>query len=246
MDVDADDVDGTYNTGATENISYGGALQFVQLSQFDSFDNELIVGVGADKAEISFNSDTQFAILHNGTITDDRSVTGIGLYDAESRVYLKTETEQQYFYFLNTMTFSDQLTVNIAGRYNNAHISMRDQIETGKGSLNGEHSFNRFNPSVSVNYQLSAQYMVKLSYNESSRVPSPAELSCADEEDPCKLPNAFVADPPLDQVVAKTMEASLHYNALDTFASATVFSTASYDDIIFQQAGNKSNQGFFC
>ena len=45
------------------------------------------------------------------------------------------------------------------------------------------------------------------SFSMSSRVPAPSELSCADPEDPCRLPNAFVADPPLDQVVASTWEA---------------------------------------
>ena len=70
-------------------------------------------------------------------------------------------------------------------------------------------------------------------------------MSCADEEDPCKLPNAFVADPPLEQVVAKTTEASLHYDITNFSAVATVFSTLSYQDIIFQQAGEKSNEGYF-
>lgn len=38
------------------------------------------------------------------------------------------------------------------------------------------------------------------------RAPTPAELTCADETDPCNLPNAFVADPPLNKVVARTYE----------------------------------------
>jgi outer membrane receptor protein involved in Fe transport len=122
---------------------------------------------------------------------------------------------------------------------------MRDQIETGKGSLNGEHVFHRFNPAISVNYQLNQEYTVKLSYSESSRTPSPAELSCADEEDPCKLPNAFVADPPLEQVVAKTTEASFQFDNERFSALATVFSTLSFQDIIFQQAGERSNEGYF-
>ena len=37
-------------------------------------------------------------------------------------------------------------------------------------------------------------------YKESSRTPSVAELSCADPDQPCRLPNSFQADPPLDQV----------------------------------------------
>lgn len=250
-DIDADDIDGTLNTGLTDNESYGAALQWVGLSHFDAsesfyaVDNEFIFGLGVDQAQISFNSDTQFGILNNETVDDDRSVTGIGLYDSESRVSLKVKTQQQYLYFLNAMTFGGNFTLNLAGRYNYADVSMKDQIETGKGSLNGEHVFHRFNPAISVNYQLNQEYSVKLSYSESSRTPSPAELSCADEEDPCKLPNAFVADPPLEQVVAKTTEASLHYDNTNFSALATVFSTLSYQDIIFQQAGEKSNEGYF-
>ena len=244
-DIDIDTVDGTLNTGFTDNESYGVAFQLVRLSHFDGFDNEFIVGLGIDKAKISFNSDTQFAVLHNETVTDNRSVTGIGFFDNESRVNLKVDTKQRYLYFFNGISIGENLTVNLAGRYNHAHVSMQDQIESGEGSLNGEHSFNRFNPAISAHYQLSPQYSVKLGYSESSRTPSPAELSCADEDDPCKLPNGFVADPPLEQVVAKTVEASLQYNKENITALATVFSTVSYQDIIFQQATNKSNQGYF-
>ncbi|MCI2282809.1 Plug domain-containing protein [Colwellia sp. MSW7] len=107
-DIDADSIDGTYNTGFTDNKSYGAALQFVRLSHVDtstfigSFDNEFIFGVGIDKADIDFSSDTEFAILHNDSVDDDRSVTGIGLFDTESRVRLKVKTQQEYAYFLNT------------------------------------------------------------------------------------------------------------------------------------------------
>lgn len=244
-DIDADEVDGTYNTGFTNNKSYGAALQFARISHFDSFDNELILGLGADKANIRFNSDTQFAVLHNDTASDDRSVTGIGFYDMDSQVYLKVSTHQEYLYFLNVISLNDDFTINIASRYNHANIHMKDQIETGEGSLNGNHNFNRFNPAISVNYLFSLKYALKVSYSESSRTPSPAELSCADENDPCKLPNGFVADPPLEQVVAKTTEVSLHYDSDAISALATLFSTLTYEDIIFQQAGNKSNQGYF-
>jgi outer membrane receptor protein involved in Fe transport len=250
-DLDADDIDGTLNTGFTDNESYGAALQWVRLSHFDAsdslyaIDNEFIFGLGADQADISFTSATQFGLLNNESIDDDRSVTGIGLYDVESRVSLKVKTQQHYLYFLNTLTLGENFTLNLAGRYNYADVSMRDQIESGEGSLNGEHVFHRFNPAISINYLFNQHYGLKLSYSESSRTPSPAELSCADEDDPCKLPNGFVADPPLEQVVAKTTEASLHYDKKNFSAVATIFSTLSYQDIIFQQAGQKSNQGYF-
>ena len=43
-------------------------------------------------------------------------------------------------------------------------------------------------------------------YSESMRVPTPLELTCASETDPCRLPNGFIADPPLAPVVARTFE----------------------------------------
>jgi hypothetical protein len=41
------------------------------------------------------------------------------------------------------------------------------------------------------------------------RVPTPLELTCASETDPCRLPNGFISDPPLAPVVARTFEAGV-------------------------------------
>ncbi|MFT7007465.1 MAG: iron complex outermembrane receptor protein [Colwellia sp.] len=243
--IDADEVDGTLNDGATDNTSYGFATQLIHLTSFDSYEQEVIFGLGMDKADIAFRSNTQFGILHNNSADDDRSVSATGFFDGESQVRLDVTTEQQYIFASYSMAFEQGFTLNIAGRYNNSHIIMNDLIDDGEGSLDGDHKFNRFNPAVGVDYQINNEFTAKLSYSESSRVPSPAELSCADEDDPCKLPNGFVADPPLEQVVAKTVEASLQYNADSVSAVATVFSTKTIDDIIFQQAGSTSSEGYF-
>lgn len=242
---DADDVDGTLNDGATDNTSYGFATQLIHVTSLEHFDQEIIFGLGMDKADINFNSNTQFGILNNDSADDDRSVSPTGFYDSESQVRLDVTTEQQYVFASYSMAFEHGLTLNIAGRYNNSHIVMNDLIDDGEGSLDGNHKFNRFNPAIGLNYEINNEITAKVSYSESSRVPSPAELSCADEDDPCKLPNGFVADPPLEQVVAKTVEASLQYNTPSVAAIATVFSTKTVDDIIFQQAGSTSSEGYF-
>ena len=243
--IDPDDVDGTLNDGATDNTSYGFATQLIHITSFDNFEQEFVFGLGMDKADINFNSNTQFGILNNDSADDDRSVSPTGIFDSESQVRLDVTTEQQYIFASYSMAFEHGLTLSIAGRYNNSHIGMNDLIDDGEGSLDGNHKFNRFNPAVGLNYEINNEFTAKLSYSESSRVPSPAELSCADEDDPCKLPNGFVADPPLEQVVAKTVEASLHYNTDSVAAIATVFSTKTVDDIIFQQAGSTSSEGYF-
>src|SRR5690606_9727125 len=87
--------------------------------------------------------------------------------------------------------------------YNDARIELRDRIGT---ALTGNHDFDRFNPAAGLNYRLGAGLRFYASYSESNRVPSPVELTCADPEDPCALPNAFLSDPPLEQVTAKAIE----------------------------------------
>jgi len=243
--IDSDEVDGTLNDGATDNTSYGFATQLTYSTSFDDYDQEVIFGLGADKADIDFSSNTQLGILHNDSADDNRSVSPTGFFDNESQVQLAVTTKQQYFYASYSIAFENQITLNFAGRYNHSQIKMNDLIDSGEGSLDGNHKFHRFNPALGVSYEVHENLTAKLSYSESSRVPSPAELSCADEEDPCKLPNGFVSDPPLEQVVAKTIEASLQYNTDTISATATVFSTKTVDDIIFQQAGSTSSEGYF-
>jgi outer membrane receptor protein involved in Fe transport len=77
------------------------------------------------------------------------------------------------------------------------------------------------------------------------------ELSCADEDDPCKLPNAFLADPPLDQVVSKTWEAGFRGNFNELMGkgsfnwNAGFFHTTNHDDIIFNRGGDSISEGYF-
>ncbi len=110
-------------------------------------------------------------------------------------------------FFTDSFSITDDLVATIAGRFNHIGIDMDDQyINDPEKTLNGSHTFDRFNPSAGLTYQISKNLGVYGSYSESTRAPTPMELSCADPEAPCKLPNSFVADPPLKQVVAKTWE----------------------------------------
>src|SRR5690606_35702318 len=88
-------------------------------------------------------------------------------------------------------------------------------------------------------------------YSESARAPTPMELSCADPEAPCKLPNSFVADPPLAQVVAKTWEGGFRGDLDELLGKGDLkwnlgfFHTINSDDIIFQRGGDSISEGFF-
>src|SRR5207302_3347000 len=103
------------------------------------------------------------------------------------------------------------------------------------------------NPAVGANYNPSPTLTAYAGYNEGMRAPTPIELTCADPTAPCKLPNQFLADPPLSKVVAKTIEGG----ARGKFGAATswslaVYRTDSYDDIAFIASGSgATNAGYF-
>jgi iron complex outermembrane recepter protein len=64
-------------------------------------------------------------------------------------------------------------------------------------SLNGRNAYLRFNPSAGITWQALDQLNLYASYSESNRIPTPAELSCANPVQPCLFPLSFVSDPPL-------------------------------------------------
>lgn len=85
------------------------------------------------------------------------------------------------------------------------------------------------------------------SYSEGFRAPTPAEPTCADPTAPCKLPNAFLADPPLKPVVARTWELGARGTLPwgDGAAwNAALFRTDLRDDILFLVV-QTGGSGFF-
>jgi len=85
------------------------------------------------------------------------------------------------------------------------------------------------------------------SYSEGFRAPTAAELTCADPNAPCNLPNAFIADPPLRPVVARTYEFGARGKLLLGDAlqwSLAFFRTDVSDDILFTQT-QTTGAGFF-
>jgi iron complex outermembrane receptor protein len=242
--LDPDDLDGTLNTSETKMESLGLASQLTFLGDWNGKENQLTVGGSYDYADIDFKSDTEFAELRNDTAADDRGVTGTGFYDAESSVRLETEVQNIGLYFTDTVALNEQLDLTFSGRYNYTRIEM---VGIGENNLDltGNHTFKRLNPALGLAYQANDHVNVYGSYSESSRAPTPAELSCADPDDPCKLPNGFVSDPPLEQVVAKTFEAGVRGNSRGYGWSAGVFHTMNHDDIIFQNAGGLTSEGYF-
>ncbi|MGZ5055926.1 MAG: TonB-dependent receptor [Methylobacter sp.] len=239
----------TNNTSQTYMRSRGGTLQTAFAQDLFKHKNNLTVGTSYDYAEVHFGSDSEL-----GSLTDTRGTTHSGILVDESRVRLHTNTSTVGVFLTDSFSITDDLTATVAGRYNYSHINMEDKyINDPANTLDGSHTFERLNPSAGLTYQIRDNLNVYGSYSESARAPTPMELSCADPTAPCKLPNSFVADPPLEQVVAKTWEAGFRgdLDALlvkgDLKWNLGYFHTINHNDIIFRRDASSGliSQGYF-
>jgi iron complex outermembrane recepter protein len=123
----------------------------------------------------------------------------------ETEVDVDTRQDNIGVYLTDTFDLGERVALTLAGRYQHVHITLRDRSDENP-ALNGSHSFDRFSPAVGVTVKAHALLTLFASYSEGFRAPTPAELTCADPNAPCKLPNAFLADPPLHPVIARTYE----------------------------------------
>jgi iron complex outermembrane receptor protein len=235
----------TNNTSQTNMRGRGGTLQTTFGQDLFRHKNSLTTGVSYDYAEVHFSSDTEL-----GALTNTRGTTKSGVFVDESRVRLHTNTSSVGVFLSDSFSITDDLTATIAGRYNYIHINMEDRYGT---ELNGSHTFERLNPSAGLTYRIFDNLTVYGGYSESTRAPSPMELSCADPNAPCKLPNSFVADPPLEQVVAKTYEGGFRGDLNELLGRGEFkwnlgyFHATNSNDIIFRRdaSSNIISQGYF-
>jgi iron complex outermembrane recepter protein len=238
LPVAADDalVGAAVNRTSTEQDGAGFGLQADFSGDLGSRENRFTIGVAHDEADVDFGASTEL-----GALDAARQAVGGGVFVGERFTGLRTSTSSTGFYLSNMFTFGQRTALTVSGRYNRTHIVLEDLLDD---ALDGDHTFERFNPAVGLTVGGEALTFYA-SYSEASRAPSPIELTCADEDDPCRLPNAFVADPPLEQVVAKTYEAGVRGDWDRGKWHAGVFRTTNDDDILFISAGALTNEGFF-
>jgi outer membrane receptor protein involved in Fe transport len=233
----SEDLEGaTVNRTSTTQDGAGLALQADFTGQLGGRDNHLVLGATRDEADVRFAASTEL-----GTLDATRQAVPGGVFVGEGFTLLDTAATSAGLYFSNSLAFGARTALTLSGRYNRTRVVLRDRLGD---SLNGDHTFERFNPAIGVTSGTDG-FAFYASYSEASRAPSPVELTCADEDDPCRLPNAFVADPPLEQVVAKTLEAGVRGEWSAGHWHAGVFRTANDDDILFVSAGARTNEGYF-
>ena len=194
---------GVLNRGRTRAKAMGGLFQIIDTRSFGAGENHLSVGFSYDNSRTRFDTSTEL-----GELTEERSVDGLGSLIVQPDgaivpVGLLAHTDYWGLFLQDRLPILPGLTAELGLRYNHARIRLADQIGT---ALNGRHRYERLNPGIEFDYAVSSHVTFRAGYAESNRVPTPAELSCADENAPCSLTNFFIADPPLKQVVAKSWE----------------------------------------
>jgi outer membrane receptor protein involved in Fe transport len=220
---------------------YGAALQLTVLGRVAGLKNQLAVGAAADLGDVHLVQETQPAAF-----TADRGTAAAGPFAVETDV--ETRNASYGLYVTDTLSLVEGLSLTVSGRYNWARVRIQNLGGPEDDALNGEHIFTRLNPAVGVAWTPRRWITAFATYNEGMRVPTPMELTCADPTAPCKLPNNFLADPPLAKVVSRTFELGARGRVGDGgHWSAALFQTRLSDDLQFisDPSSGLLNAGFF-
>jgi len=217
-DEPSEKCNGLLNRTSSRQRNYGISGQVSWLTLPGSRRNQFTAGAAYDGNSAGFQQSSQL-----GYINPDRSITGVNAFgdgitggeaDGEpydTRVDLRGRIHTGSAFVTDTLFVGKGVNLSLAGRYNRTVIDNKDRILPGggPGSLDGRHVFDRFNPAVGLTFTPWHALNAFVSYTEGSRAPTSIELGCADPNTPCKLPNALAGDPPLQQVVTRTVEAGL-------------------------------------
>ena len=226
------------NRTSTIQNSAALVLQYQSKSNFQGLTNRFLAGQRLDAGYSDYNASTELAQL-----TETRGTIGSGLFDSDQFTEVRVNVFKWSAFASNWLDFNNNsMTLQTAIRANYSTVKLRDQLGT---ALNGDHKYFHLNPSLGFVWHLEKDRQVFLNYSLSNRTPTPVELTCADPDDPCLLPNSFLADPPLDQVVASTFELGWQgRHPLGHFKLVGFLSKIS-NDIYFVSAGPARNSGFF-
>ncbi|PKO53983.1 MAG: TonB-dependent receptor [Betaproteobacteria bacterium HGW-Betaproteobacteria-20] len=248
LDPDSDELcSGAINRTSSNRKSYGFTAQMTFNQDFMHMKNQLVTGIGYDYGRTNFKQSTEFGIV-NAT----RGIDGFGLFNADGEVGLRGVSKTSSIFATDTLSLNPQWHLTLSGRYNYTKVINKDKLDpipnpdpTLNTSLTSNQSYNRFNPAIGLNFTPSKNLTAYASYNEGSRAPTAIELGCANPDQPCRLPNAFAGDPPLDQVVAKTFEGGLRGNLTqDVKWALSAYRAQNTDDIQFISSST-TGAGFF-
>src|SRR6476660_1167816 len=197
---------GEIDRTTTRSTTTGATLQATNTDQLFGHNNQFMVGTSFDSGVTRFGASREM-----GTIGSNYVVSGSGIFLGPSGaptsigpVALRATTRYTGLYALDTFDVTDRFSISGGGRFNYASSNLQELSGT---DLNGSHTFSRFKPMIGGTYKVTPEVTAYAGYSEANRAPTPLELACADPARPCIVAAFLIADPPLKQVVSRTVEA---------------------------------------
>lgn len=230
--------------------SFGGSIQAVDKSKLFGLGNQFLIGTSYDHGRVIYTASSELGTVGpKFVVSPTDPPSPLSGPDELAPRNLKTTNDYIGVYFSDTLDVTDRLALTVGGRYNFARIEIEDLTGVDE-FLNGTNTYQRFNPMAGLTYEIRPGLSFYGGYSEANRAPTPAELACSDEENPCLIESFLTSDPPLKQVVSRTAEAGLRgematpdrKEKLDW--SVGYFRTLLTDDII-TVASPTSGRGFF-
>ncbi len=260
----ADDISGTglltdaaiNNLSTRKQKSVGADLQWTLDGEFFGAPGQLVWGAAY------FSGDSEFdAVMELSNISPDTRLTtglGTGAFVDSEATSIDTENESTSLYITSTLDVSPSVALTLSARANRTNVVLKDRSGM-RPELNGDHRFQRVNPAAGLTWQVSDAHNLYANLSQSSRAPTPIELACNEGvfdlarqyaeqrgDDPddidfeCRLPNAFLADPPLEEVVTTSLELGSRGQLGELDYSVGLFRATNRDDILFQTTGRQT------
>jgi outer membrane receptor protein involved in Fe transport len=247
---------GLMNRTDTAQRNYGASGQLTvrrSLTSVVAARNQFTAGGAFDRSTIAFLQTTEL-----GYVNPERGITPLNVFadgssagtvdgvPFDNRADLSGRVATVSAFATDTLSIADAWHITLSGRFNSTGVDNVDRLvpAPGAGSLTGTHTFNRFNSSAGVTFSPAPALNLYAGYSEGSRAPTSIELGCADPQSPCKLPNALIGDPPLDQVVTRTWEAGARGGRPELRWNAGVFRAGNANDLLFV-ASTATGFGYF-
>jgi iron complex outermembrane receptor protein len=245
---------GSLDRTNTDTVTAGASLQATNDGKVWAHENRFTVGGSIDHSRTKFTSSSTLGFINPDlSVVNNPAIPGNGsiIHTLGNLGFVPVEVDARNtyvgLYATDTFDITSQLSLTVGGRLNVAHVKMADQTGVSP-DLNSEETYTRLNPLAGLTYKVMPGLTVYGGYSESNRAPTPLEIGCSNPDRPCLIESALVADPPLRQVVSRTIEAGLrglvplNDGRIDWKIGA--YRTDVSDDII-TTASNIQGRGFF-
>jgi len=239
---DGDPNSSSVNRTRTSQRGYGFSVQAALTSgERPGRSNLVILGGAYDRSASAFRQSYRL-----GGFNADRSTAPTG---AETEIVnLDGGTSTASLFVTDTHSPSPRWHLTGSARYNVTRARTTDGLSPPlpppAAGLGNDLSFVKLNPAVGAAYTPEGAPGFYAGFSQGNRPPSPVELGCADRNSPCHLPNAMASDPPLRQVVARTIEIGARARTASGLRwNAALFRTINYDDILF--VSSSASSGYF-